>query len=194
MWLTATRATIKRVVAEAGVPAAEIKGIGISGLYGGSGVPLDDQMQPVRPCLIWLDRRAQAEAEWVKTHVDMAKLATVTGNEVVDPYYGFTKMLWIKQHEPENWQKTRLFLPPSNDVIYRLTGEIAIDHAAAGLIGGVYDVARRDWSDDLLAQLGCHVMCCLSASWIQLKLWVASPMTLPVSWVYRRERQSFPVG
>lgn len=154
VWLTATKTTIKQVVAEAGVPADEIKGIGISGLYGGSGVPLDAQMQPVRPCLIWLDRRAQAEADWVKQHIDMTKLAMITGNEVVDPYYGFTKMLWIKQHEPENWQKTRLFLPPSNDVIYRLTGEVAIDHAAAGLIGGVYDVQTRDWSDELLAALG----------------------------------------
>ena len=49
---------------EAGIKSEDIKGIAISGLYGGSGIPLDENMEPVRPCMIWMDRRADEETKW----------------------------------------------------------------------------------------------------------------------------------
>src|SRR5258708_15030926 len=63
-------------------------------------------------------------------------------------------MLWLGQHEPDVWANTRYFLPPNAYVIYLLTGEVAVDHSSAGNIGGVYDIARRDWSDEALDMLG----------------------------------------
>ena len=51
-------------MAKSGVDAGDIKAIAISGLYGGSGIPLDENMKPVRPCMIWMDRRAQRESDW----------------------------------------------------------------------------------------------------------------------------------
>lgn len=153
VWLNATKTSIKNTVQKSGIPAEQIRGIAISGLYGGSGIPLDEKMEPVRPCMIWMDRRAEAETKWVLDHIGEKKLREVTHNGA-DPYYGYTKMLWMKNHEPENWQKTKLFLPPNDYVIYKLTGEIAIDYSSAGNIGGIFDMNNRTWSEEMMDAMG----------------------------------------
>ncbi|PGV53428.1 FGGY-family carbohydrate kinase [Bacillus sp. AFS037270] len=153
VWLDATKTSIKNAVHKSGVPAEKIRGIAISGLYGGSGIPLDAKMEPIRPCMIWMDRRAEAETKWVLDHVGEEKLLEVTHNGA-DPYYGYTKMLWMKNHEPENWMKTKLFLPPNDYVIYKLTGEIAIDYSSAGNIGGIFDMNNRTWSKEMMDAMG----------------------------------------
>lgn len=138
---------------EQGIEASSIRSICIGGLYGGSGIPVDRDVRPLHPCLIWMDRRATAEVDWVRERVDLERLLDITGNGV-DSYYGFTKMLWLRENRPDVWANTRYFLPPNAYVIYLLTGEIAVDHSSAGNIGGVYDVAQRNWSDTMLEMLG----------------------------------------
>lgn len=130
-----------------------IKAIAISGLYGGSGILLDADMKPVRPCMIWMDRRAQKESDWALEAIGEQRLLKITHNGA-DPYYGYTKMLWMKRNEPENWAKTRLFLPPNDYIIYKLTGQIAIDYSSAGNIGGIFDMNTRTWSQEMLDAMG----------------------------------------
>lgn len=154
VWLKGVKDSIREVVTKSGVNPDDIKGIGLSGLYGGSGIPVDKDMNPVRPDLIWMDRRAAEETQWVKDNVDLDRLSEITGNDVVDPYYGYTKVLWIKNHEPENWEKTALFLPPNNYAIYKLTGEVSIDYSAAGNIGGFYDINTGNWSQEMMDAMG----------------------------------------
>lgn len=136
-----------------GIAASSIGAVCVSSLYGGSGIPVDNDLRPLHPCLIWMDRRATDQVDWVRENVDLAQLYAITGNGV-DSYYGFTKMLWLREHRPDVWANTRYFLPPNAYVIYLLTGEIAVDHSSAGNIGGVYDFTRRDWSDVMLDTLG----------------------------------------
>jgi len=91
VWLQAAKASITNTVQKAGIPSEQIRGIAISGLYGGSGIPLDKDMEPVRP----------------------------------------------------------------NDyVIYKLTGNIAIDYSSAGNIGGIFDMNNRTWSKELMDRMG----------------------------------------
>ncbi len=130
-----------------------VRAVCVSSLYGGSGIPVDADMRPLHPCLIWMDRRAGAEVEWVRANVDLERLYDVTGNGV-DSYYGFTKMLWLQRNRPEVWAKTRWLLPPNAYVAWTLTGELAVDHSSAGNIGGIYDVTRRAWSPEMLELLG----------------------------------------
>ena len=153
VWTDAALASIKETVKASGINPRDIRGIAISGLYGGSGIPLDEQMNPVRPCMIWMDRRADEEASWVLDNIGEEKLLEITHNGA-DPYYGYTKILWMKNHEPENWEKTRLFLPPNDYVIYKMTGEIVIDYSSAGNIGGIFDMNRREWSEEMMEAMG----------------------------------------
>ena len=153
VWLDAAKASISNTVEKAGIHPEDIRGLAISGLYGGSGIPLDEHMEPVRPCMIWMDRRASVETQWVLDTIGEEKLLEITHNGA-DPYYGYTKILWMKNHEPENWKKTKLFLPPNDYVIYKLTGEVAIDYSSAGNIGGIFDMNNRTWSKELLDAMG----------------------------------------
>ena len=153
VWLDAVVATVAGVMAKGGVPPGAVKSICISGLYGGSGIPVDAALTPLHPCLIWMDRRAEAEVEWVRRTQDMDRLMAITGN-AVDSYYGYSKMLWLREHRPEIWAKTHLLLPPNAYVAALFTGEVAVDHCSAGNIGGVYDLAARTWSHEMLEALG----------------------------------------
>jgi len=153
VWLHAAKTSIKNTVQKSGIVARKIQGIAISGLYGGSGIPLDENMEPVRPCMIWMDRRAEEETKWVLDNIGEKRLLEITHNGA-DPYYGYTKILWMKNHEPENWKKTKLFLPPNDYVIYKLTGEIAIDYSSAGNIGGIFDMNNRSWSKEMMEEMG----------------------------------------
>lgn len=153
VWCEAVMECIKQVVEKSGLPAEQIKAVCVSSLYGGAGIPVDAWMKPLHPCLIWMDRRANEEVKWIKETIDQERLFDITGNSV-DSYYGFTKMLWIKNNRPDVWQRTHLFLPPNSYVNYLLCGEVAIDHSSAGNIGGIYDVRARAWSKELLAEFG----------------------------------------
>lgn len=153
VWLDAVEACIAEVVRQAALPPASIAGLCIGSLYGGSGIPVDGDGKATHPCLIWMDRRAQEQVENVRRTVDLERLYDITGNGV-DSYYGFTKILWLRDQRPEAWARTKLFLPPNSYVNAKLTGEIAVDHSSAGNLGGVYDVARRAWSDESCAMLG----------------------------------------
>jgi len=156
VWYQATLNSIRNTVKKAGIEAKDIKGIAISGLYGGSGIPLDESMEPVRPCMIWMDGRADQETKWALDVIGEEKLLEITQNGA-NPYYGYTKILWMKNNEPENWERTKLFLPPNNYVIYKMTGEVAIDYSSAGNIGGIFDMRTRTWSKELLDAMGIPV-------------------------------------
>ena len=156
VWMNAVAECIAQCVAKAAAAQPRVRAICISSLYGGSGIPVDAAMQPLHPCLIWMDRRASAEVEWVRANIDLERLFDITGNGV-DSYYGFTKMLWLRNNRPEVWGRTRYLLPPNAFVVHVLTGELAVDHSSAGNIGGVYDMARRAWSGEMLDALGIPV-------------------------------------
>ncbi|SDL67424.1 FGGY-family carbohydrate kinase [Halarsenatibacter silvermanii] len=153
VWVEAVKETISEVKAISGVDKESVKGIGISSLYGGAGVPVDENLEPVFPCLIWMDRRAEDEVDWVKNNVDLDKLFDITGNHV-NSYFGFTKMLWIKNNKKEIWDEIEYFIPPANYAIHELTGELAVDYSSAGNIGGVFDLKKREWSEEMMNDLG----------------------------------------
>ncbi len=153
VWFDAVCESVRTCVAGSGVAPSDIAAMCVSSLYGGAGIPVDEQMQPLHPCLIWMDRRATAEVAWVNANVEVPRLEAITGNGV-DSYYGFTKILWVREHLPDVWAKTRHFLPPNSYINWRLTGELAVDHSSAGNIGGVYDAARRQWSEEAMQMLG----------------------------------------
>jgi xylulokinase len=153
VWEKAARTSIKTAIEKAKIDTHEIAGAAISSLYGGSGVPLDKGMKPIRPCIIWADRRATDECRWLRDNIGTEELFKVTGN-VIDPYYGYTKMLWIKNKEPGNWRRIHRFETPNAYVIRGLTGKESIDYSSAGNYGGLFDIHKRNWSEEMMSELG----------------------------------------
>jgi xylulokinase len=89
----------------------------------------------------------------VKENIPKEKIFSITGN-YVDSYYGFTKIMWLRDNRPEVWKKTYEFVTPKDYVVYLLTGEDAIDYSSAGNIGGVFDIRKLTWSREMCEALG----------------------------------------
>jgi len=153
VWAEAVQATIREAVERSRVNPRDIAGVSISSLYGGSGITVDRQYKPIRPCLIWADRRATRECRTLRETVGVEALYQVTGN-VIDPYYGYTKMLWIRNNEPENWSKIHRIETPNAHVIRAITGVESIDYSSAGNYGGLFNIHTRDWSTEMMEELG----------------------------------------
>jgi xylulokinase len=153
VWEKAARASIKTAIEKAKIDPDAIAGAAISSLYGGSGVPLDRDMKPIRPCIIWADRRATDECRWLRDNIGVEELFKVTGN-VIDPYYGYTKMLWIKNREPGTWRRIHRFETPNAYVIRGLTGVESVDYSSAGNYGGLFNIHKRNWSEEMMSELG----------------------------------------
>ena len=66
-------------------------------------------------------------------------------------------MMWIRDNENEIWNKTHKFVTPKDYVIYKLTGERAIDFSSAGNIGGVFDLKKMSWSEQMCQELGIDI-------------------------------------
>lgn len=156
VWEGATYRSIDFALEDAGTDPETILGISISGLYGGSGIPVDDEVNPIHPCLIWMDRRATKEVEWIKNNINMDWLFDITGN-YVDSYYGYPKMLWIKNNRPKVWGNIWKFIPPSSYIEYKMTGELAVDYSSAGNIGGIFNLEELRWSKEACKELGIPI-------------------------------------
>jgi len=153
VWEQALNHAIRTAVERSGVSPTAIAALCISGLYGGSGVPVDQNFNPLRPCLIWMDRRATEEVRWIKENIALERLFQITGNHV-DTYFGYTKILWVKHHKPETWKRVYKFIPPSSYLALRLTGKLAVDFSSAGNLGGLFDLRRLTWSEEMAEALG----------------------------------------
>src|SRR6185369_12406983 len=129
----------------------EIRGIGLSGQMHGL-VTLDQNHQVIRPALIWCDQRSQEQVDWINCKVGRENVLTYTANPVLT---GFTlpKLLWVRDHEPANFERIRKILLPKDYVRLRLTGEYATDVADASGTA-MFDVVRRRWSFEMMDALG----------------------------------------
>ena len=128
----------------------EVTGIGLSGQMHGL-VALDAQERVLRPAILWNDQRTGAECAEIEERVGLEELISLTGNRALT---GFTapKLLWLRRHEPEVYERISHVLLPKDAVRLRLTGERATDVAdASGTL--LFDVAHRSWSGDVLEAL-----------------------------------------
>ena len=153
VWTQAANETIRQTIRQSKIDPKDIAGACISSLYGGSGIPVDRSFRPLRPCIIWADRRATKECQWVRESIGTDDIFKITGN-VIDPYYGYTKMLWIRFHELNTWRRTHRLVTPNAYAAYLLTGSESIDLSSAGNYGGIFDIHRRDWSEEMMQRLG----------------------------------------
>jgi xylulokinase len=124
--------------------------IGFSGQMHGL-VCLDEHDNVLRPAILWNDQRTAAECAEIEERVGLERLISLTGNRAL-PGFTAPKLLWLRRHEPDVYARIRRIVLPKDYVRLRLTGEWAIDVAdASGTL--LFDVARRRWSDDVLAAL-----------------------------------------
>jgi xylulokinase len=150
-WWNATVATVRAVVKKAKLKPADVRGIGLSGQMHGS-VFLDKNNKVIRRAILWNDQRTAAECEEIESRAGgRKKLIKLVANPALT---GFTapKILWLRNHEPKNFDKLKKVLLPKDEIRRRLTGEFATEVSdASGML--LLDVAKRRWSKPLLDKL-----------------------------------------
>ena len=137
---------LERLRAKAGPPA----GIGLSGQMHGL-VALDSAEHPLRPAILWNDQRTAVECAEIERTLGLERLIELTGNRAL-PGFTAPKLLWLRGHEPDVYDRIAHVLLPKDYVRLRLCGERATDVSdASGTL--LLDVAGRRWSEEVLAAL-----------------------------------------
>ena len=161
-WWRAALAAIRAVLAQAaadmpGFSAARIGGIGLTGQMHGA-VLLDKDGAVLRPALIWCDQRTGPQCDWLHRELGRERLIELVANPAL-PNFTLTKLLWVKEHQPEVWARVAHVLCPKDYVRFRLTGTYAMDvQEASGTL--LLDVANRRWSSEVAHAAG------VSESWL----------------------------
>jgi xylulokinase len=146
-WWQGSLRVLGRLSELAGQPA----GIGLSGQMHGL-VALDAADHVLRPAILWNDQRTADECRWIEETIGLERLISLTGNRALT---GFTapKLVWMRSHEPELYERIARIVLPKDYVRLRLCGEHVIDVAdASGTL--LLDVAQRRWSEEVVQELG----------------------------------------
>lgn len=150
-WWDAAATAVRGALTAAGVSGSAVKAVGLSGQMHGL-VMLDDAGRVIRPSLIWCDQRSQAQVDFVHAKLGRETVLGYIANPVLT---GFTlpKLLWVRDHEPHNFDRLRKVLLPKDYVRYRLTGEFATEVSDASGTA-MFDVVNRRWSFEMMDALG----------------------------------------
>jgi xylulokinase len=115
-------------------------------------VMMDKSGQVLRPAILWNDQRTGPQCAEITDKVGgLGKLLELTGNAVL-PGFTAPKIVWVRENEPEVYDRTAHILLPKDYVRYCLTGEYATEVSDASGTS-LLDVAHRRWSDAMLSAL-----------------------------------------
>ena len=148
-WWRAVREGVPELLT--GLDASQVAGIGCGGQMHGL-VALDEKDEVIRPAILWNDGRTVEQVRYLNETVGTDRLLELTGNIA---YAGFTapKVLWMREEEPELFARIAHVMLPKDYLNHLLTGAYATDVSdASGTL--LFDVARRAWSEDMLALCG----------------------------------------
>ena len=149
-WWNAVCVSSKEVVEKSGIDQKDISGIGLSGQMHGL-VLLDENDNVLRHSIIWCDQRTHDECVEITEKVGAERLIEITANPALT---GFTasKILWVRNNEPEIYSKISKILLPKDYIRFLLTGEYATEVSdASGM--QLLDIEKRCWSDEVLDKL-----------------------------------------
>lgn len=146
-WWRAAGIAVRKALAEGDLRGDQISCVGFSGQMHGA-VMLDGAGKVVRPALIWCDVRTEKQCQELNQRIGSSRLIQLTCNPAL-ANFTLTKLLWVRENEPEYWKIVRSVMLPKDYVRFRMTGERATDMAdASGTL--MLDVAHRRWSSEVL--------------------------------------------
>src|SRR5437667_4644170 len=147
-WRDATASAIRQALRQAKAVAAEVKALGVSGQQHGF-VPLDQAGAVIRPAKLWCDTSTAAECDEITEKLGGPR-ATIRclGNAVL-PGFTASKILWLKKHEPKNFQQLATVLLPHDYLNFWLTGNRVMEYGDASGTA-LLNVRSRRWANSVL--------------------------------------------
>ncbi|MCD8217408.1 MAG: xylulokinase, partial [Clostridiales bacterium] len=148
-WWTAVCEGIKELVE--GFDKSQVEGISFGGQMHGL-VILDENDEVIRPAILWNDGRTGKQTDYLNNVIGKEKLSSYTANIA---FAGFTvpKILWVKEHEPENFVRIAKIMLPKDYIAYKLCGVHSCDYSdASGML--LLDVKNKRWSQEMIEICG----------------------------------------
>ena len=109
----------------------------------------DEDGNPVRKAIVWLDNRADREAKLIEAHFGRKKIYEITGQPEVTATWPACKLLWVKNNEPEVWAKTKKIFLLEDYILYKLTGRFVTEKTLQS--STIYfNIHSSDWWDEML--------------------------------------------
>ncbi|GAA0348923.1 xylulokinase [Bacillus horti] len=156
-WVEKTIEALKELVDHFDDEPSKIVGLSFSGQMHGL-VLLDDNKNVLRNSILWNDTRTTEQCKQIYDRAGRDKVLKITKNPVLEGFT-LTKLLWVKEHEPDLFEKANVFLLPKDYLRYRLTGHIHSEYSdAAGTL--LLEVAEKRWSEEMCELVGIpHSIC-----------------------------------
>ncbi|OME74111.1 xylulokinase [Paenibacillus sp. FSL A5-0031] len=150
-WWEIVCSTCSNAIRQSSKNGSEIKAVGLSGQMHGL-VAIDASANIVRPAIIWCDQRTISQKEKVETLFSKEELGELIQNPVATGFQ-LLSLLWMQEHDQENYKKIYKVLTPKDYIRYRLTGEIGSEMSDASGTAA-FSVAGKQWSFELLERVG----------------------------------------
>lgn len=150
-WLVAIREVIGELLARTGVAPSEIGCLGLASQVDGL-VPVGPTGEPLRPAIIWMDRRAEDETAALGRVMAADEVFAVTGLNL-DSSHVAPKILWLRATEPDVFDRAVRLLLPGSFIVHHLTGEAVVDYSNASS-SMLYDVRAKAWAPRMLEVTG----------------------------------------
>lgn len=150
-WWNASAEAIQTAIADSGIEPGQIAGVGLSGQMHGS-VFLDSASEVIRPAILWCDQRTQKQCDWITEQVGETTLHEETLNPVLTGFQA-PKIVWLRDNEPDNYDRVEMILLPKDYIRFRLTGEFATEVSDASGTS-LLNVRTRQWSQAMLDGIG----------------------------------------
>jgi xylulokinase len=146
-WWQAVILATREIIQKAQVTGDDITAIAFSGQMMGC-LPLDKTGKPLRPCIIWADQRAVSQAEYLSEIIGEEHIYRITGHRI-SPTYSASKMLWVRENEPEIYKQVHKFVHVKDFIAYRMSGAFVTDRSdASGM--NLYSLEEATWSEEIL--------------------------------------------
>ena len=151
VWWSACCDCIRDSLCQLSVPVTEVKGLSFSGQMHGI-IPLDKEKRVIRPAILHCDARSSEQVSKINTLFQKRNIGDARFNPI---YTGFllTSLQWIKDNEPENYEKIRYVFLPKDYLKMRLCGEICSDYSDASATLA-FNIEKGNWSQDIINALG----------------------------------------
>jgi xylulokinase len=154
-WWKAASETTRRLLATTGEDPDRVVGIAFATQMLGV-VPMSDAGVPLTPGIIWMDCRADTQARTIVRRAGGKRIVMMVAGAVPSGKDVICKLKWIKEEEPDIYERTRAFLDVKGYLVYRATGKFLTDQSAAS-VTGLMDDKTRGWSRIMSVLLGVTV-------------------------------------
>jgi xylulokinase len=146
LWPAAVTAGVRELLEH--VPPSSVKGLSFGSQLDGM-VLCGSDARPLRPAMIWMDRRAEAQAARVAERIAPDAFYRSVGANL-DSSHAIFKALWVRDEEPDIWSRVMFLMSPGTYVLREIAGAVAIDYSNASSFA-LLDPRSRKWSSEALA-------------------------------------------